>query len=183
MHLQHAAAAIFQHDVKRLLAYSSVAQIGYIVLGIALANEAGLTSAIVHLFNHGIIKAGLFLVMGSVAFRVGGVTLDDMAGLGKRMPWTAAGFVICGLSLVGVPLTAGFISKWYLLLALAARGWWVIAAVVLLSSLLAVVYVWRVVEVMYFQSAPASASRVRPAPLMMRFSIWVILAPALIISP
>lgn len=116
--------AIFQDDVKRLLAYSSVAQIGYIVLGIGIDSESGITASLIHLFNHGIMKGALFLALGAVALVQGGTLMKHMAGLGRRMPLTAAAIVIGGLSLVGVPLTAGFISKWYLVLTALNAGLW-----------------------------------------------------------
>ncbi len=106
------AVAIYQTDVKRVLAYSSVAQIGYMILGISFDTVTGVTAGIVHLFNHALMKGGLFLAIGAVAYQIGSVKIADMAGLGKRMPLTMAAFVVGGLSLIGVPLTAGFISKW-----------------------------------------------------------------------
>ena len=109
--------AIRQHNFKTMLAWSSIAQVGYIVLGISLVTQAGVAAAITHLFNHAIIKAGLFLVAGCLVFYIGASTLKDCRGLGKRMPWTSAAFVICGVSLIGVPLTAGFTSKWVLVSA------------------------------------------------------------------
>ena len=169
--------AIFQNDVKRMLAYSSVAQIGYIVLGISFASVTGLTGGIVHLFNHAVTKGALFLVLGCVFLRLGSVRLDDMAGLGRAMPLTMAAFVVGGLSLIGVPLTVGFISKWYLILAAFEAGWWPVAVLVVLSSLLAVVYVWRVVEVVYFRpAAGGDAQAVREAPLDMLIPVWILIA-------
>ena len=109
--------AVFQEDAKRLLAYSSIAQIGYIALGISLFSVTGLTAAIVHLFNHAIIKAALFMALGCIVFRTGSTSVASLAGIGRRMPWTMAAFVFGAMSLIGVPLTVGFISKWYLLLA------------------------------------------------------------------
>ena len=107
-------SAAFEADTKRMLAYSSVAQIGYITFGISLANEDGLTGGVVHLFNHAIMKAALFMAIGAVVYRVGACHLDDLSGLGRKMPLTMAAFILAGLSLIGVPGTAGFISKWYL---------------------------------------------------------------------
>jgi multicomponent Na+:H+ antiporter subunit D len=78
--------AVFETNLKRMLAYSSVAQIGYITLGIALANQTGLTGGLVHLFNHAVMKAGLFLALGAVVFRLGTVRIDELAGLGRKMP-------------------------------------------------------------------------------------------------
>ncbi|MDH5204125.1 MAG: monovalent cation/H+ antiporter subunit D family protein [Hylemonella sp.] len=143
--------AIFQSDLKRLFAYSSVAQIGYIILGLSFNSINGLTATIVHLFNHGVTKGAIFMLLGAVAMVMGGSTLARIQGLGKRMPLVSIGIVICGLSLIGVPGTAGFISKWYLLLAAIEQGQWWLVFLILLSSLLAVIYVWRFVEAAYFR--------------------------------
>lgn len=166
-------SAIYQTNVKRLLAYSSVAQIGYMMLGIGFVSITGLTGGIVHLFNHALMKAALFLAVGCAVLRLGSSDLTDWKGLGRRMPVTMAAFVLAGLSLIGVPLTVGFISKWYLILAALEAGWWPIALLALLSSLLAVIYVWRVVEVAYFQKANDD-SNVQEAPLMMQISMWIL---------
>ncbi len=149
------AIAIFQTDLKRLFAYSSVAQIGYIILGLSFQSESGLTAAIVHLFNHGITKGAAFLLLGCVALVMGGTSLARVQGLGKRMPWVSLGIVLCGLSLIGVPGTAGFISKWYLLLAAFEKGQWWLVFLIAGSSLLAVAYVWRFVEAAYFREPRA----------------------------
>jgi len=165
--------AVFQVDIKRMLAYSSVAQIGYMVLGIGFATVLGVTGGMLHLFNHALIKGALFLAMGCVFYRMGSVRIEAMAGLGKRMPWTMAAFVGGGLSLIGVPLTAGFVSKWYLLLAALDSGMWWIAIFILVSSLIAIVYVWRVVEVAYFSPSPDGAPE-GEAPLSMLIPTWVL---------
>jgi multicomponent Na+:H+ antiporter subunit D len=148
-----------------------VAQIGYIVLGISFVSVSGLTGGIVHLMNHGLMKCTLFLAMGCVFLRVGSVHIDDLRGIGKRMPVTMAAFVVGGLGLIGVPLTVGFVSKTWLIVAALERGMWPVAVVVLLSSLLAVAYVWRVVEVAYFQPPPEGAER-KEAPLSMLIPMW-----------
>jgi len=173
--------AIFQQDVKRLLAYSSVAQIGYMVAGLCLATETGLTGSIVHMFNHAFIKGGLFLVMGCLFFQLNSVKLEDLRGAGRTMPLTMAAFVIGGLNLIGVPLTAGFISKWYLVLAAVEQGYWWVVVVMLLSSLLAVVYVWRVVEVAYFHPPPEGIKTLsREAPRSMLIPAWMMIGATLV---
>ncbi len=144
-------SAIFQSDLKRLFAYSSVGQIGYIILGLSFDSSNGLTATILHLFNHGVTKAAIFMLLGGVAMVMGGTSLARLQGLGKRMPLTSLGIVICGLSLIGVPGTAGFVSKWYLLLAALEKGQWWLAFLIVASSLLAVAYVWRFVETAYFR--------------------------------
>ncbi|MEC7739623.1 MAG: monovalent cation/H+ antiporter subunit D family protein [Gemmatimonadota bacterium] len=165
--------AIYQENVKRLLAYSSVAQIGYIVLGISFASVLGLTAGILHLFNHALMKGALFMSMGCVMYRVGSVRLERMHGLGRAMPWTMAAFVVGGLSLIGVPFTVGFISKWYLVQAALEQGMWPVAGVVLLGSLLALMYVWKVVEVAYFREADPELG-ISEAPLSLLAPTWVL---------
>ena len=166
--------AIFQDDVKRLLAYSSVAQIGYMVLGLSLVSVTGLTGGLVHLFNHALMKSGLFLVMAAVLLRTGSTRIEAMAGLGRRMPWTMAAFVIAGLSLVGVPMTVGFVSKWYLVSGAIEAGLWPVAVLILLSSLLALIYIWRVVEVAYFRQPPEDAPEIGEAPISLLAPMWVL---------
>ncbi|EBA02319.1 NADH dehydrogenase/oxidoreductase [Rhodobacterales bacterium HTCC2150] len=168
--------AIFQTDLKRLLAYSSLAQIGYMLLGIALMNETGITAAIVHLFNHGITKAVLFMGVGAIVLRTGSSFLYRIQGMGRVMPVTAAAMVVGGLSLIGVPGTAGFISKWVLVQGALEKGWWPIAVLIVLSSLLAVIYVWRMVEILYLSSPVVGADK-REAPLTMTIPM-VIMAGA-----
>ncbi len=168
------AVAIFQTNVKRLLAYSSVAQIGYMLIGISLVTVTGLTAGILHLFNHALMKGALFLALGCVFFRIRSVNVEDMAGLAKVMPWTMAAFVTGGLSLIGIPLTVGFVSKWYLILATLEKEWWPLAAAILFSSLLAVIYMWRVIEVAYFRERPAGAAAIGEAPLAMLVPMWML---------
>lgn len=168
-------AAVFQDNLKHMLAYSSIGQIGYITLGIALDNQSGLTGSIVHLFNHGVTKGSLFLLAGCIALRVGSVRFADLAGIGRTMPLTTFGMVIGGLSLIGVPTTAGFVTKWYLVLGGLDRGSWPIAFAPVLSSLIALWYVWRFVEIAYLRDAAPALARVREAPRSM-------LAPALALT-
>ncbi len=125
--------AIFQDDIKRMLAYSSVAQIGYMVLGLSLANESGLTGGLVHVFNHAVMKCGLFLVLACIVLRMGSTRLSAFEGLGRRMPLTFAAFVLGGLSLIGVPMTVGFVSKWYLVLGALEAGLWPVAVLILVE--------------------------------------------------
>ena len=171
--------AIFQDNIKRMLAYSSIAQIGYMILGISFYTATGLTAGILHLFNHALMKGGLFLALGCVFYRIGSVRIDDMAGIGREMPWTMAAFVVGGLGLIGVPLTVGFISKWYLIQAALELGWWPIAVLVLAASLLAVIYVWRVVEAAYFKPAPAGREAVTEAPLSMVIPTWTLIGASI----
>ena len=164
--------AIFQSNVKRMLAYSSIAQIGYILLAIGLASHAGFTAALLHMFNHALIKATLFMALGIIFFRFATTELSALAGTGKTMPLTMAAFVIGGLSLIGVPGTAGFVSKWYLVTALLDASLWPVALLILVASILTVIYVGRVIEAAYFRSAPQEVEKKR-MPTSMMVALWI----------
>jgi len=157
--------AIFQQNVKRMIAYSSVAQIGYITLGIALANQSGLTGSLVHIFNHAIMKGALFLAIGAVVYRVGSSQLESFSGLGKKMPITMGCLVVGGLGLIGVPGTAGFISKWYLAVGAIEAGYIWLVFLLVLSSLLALIYMGRIIEVVWFREPGPELDNVKEAPL------------------
>ena len=124
------------------------------------------------------MKGALFMALGCVMLRLGSVRLDDMRGIARRMPVTMAAFVAGGLSIIGIPLTAGFVSKWYLVLAALDKGWWPIAVLIVLSSLLAVIYIWRVVETAYFKPTPKRGKdeQIVEAPVSMLVPLWALIA-------
>ena len=171
--------AVFQDNVKRLFAYSSVAQIGYMVVGIGIGTAIGLQATLLHLFNHALMKGALFMALAAVMYRIGTTAIADFKGLGKRMPWTSAAIVLGGLSLIGVPLTVGFVSKWYLVLAALDVGAWYVAALVLIGSLIALFYVWRIIEIAYLTAPdpdrPAQSVR-GEAPLSILIPTWLLVA-------
>jgi len=166
--------AIYQTNIKHLFAYSSIAQIGYMIVGFSVSSVAGLTATLLHLFNHALMKSALFLALGAVMYRIGSTQLSQFQGLGRHMPLTMAAIVVGGLSLIGVPLTVGFVSKWYLVLAVIENGWWPIAVLILLGSLLAVVYVWRIVEVAYFKPVLTGTETIKEAPLAFLIPVWTL---------
>jgi len=169
------AVAMFEANLKRLLAWSSVAQIGYIILGASLVSQAGLTASIIHIFNHALAKGALFLALAGIGVSLSRMTLDSVAGIARKMPWTMAAFVLGGLSLVGIPGTAGFISKWYLISAAAAAGGIgiLLIAIILVSSLMALVYIWRVIESAYFGAIASDSGELREAPLPLLLGAWI----------
>jgi multicomponent Na+:H+ antiporter subunit D len=168
--------ALFQDELKRMLAYSSVAQIGYITLGLSMANASGVTAAATHIFNHGVTKAALFLLAGILALRCRSTRISQLRGIGSRMPITCLGIVLAGMSLIGVPGTAGFVTKWYLVRASLERGSWWLAALVVATSLIALGYVWRFVEAAYLRAPSADLPRSGEGPLWMMVPTGLLVA-------
>jgi multicomponent Na+:H+ antiporter subunit D len=144
--------AIAQKEIKRMLAYSSVAQVGYIALGLGMANPMGLIGAVLHILNHAFMKAGLFLVSANMRFKLGHSNISKLDNtIRKKMPWTMAAFTVGALSMVGLPPMAGFFSKWYLALGTINSSNWVFLVVILASSLLNAVYFFRIIEKVYMK--------------------------------
>lgn len=167
------AVACFQGDLRYLLAWSSVGQIGYIIAGISLATASGVSAGYLHLINHAITKAALFAAAGLLLARLGSVQFGALAGLGRRMPWTFGAIVVAGVGLIGLPPTSGFVSKWALVTALVEQRQWFVVVAMLLSSLLALVYVGRVIEVAWFRE-PAPVTEYAPAPVSMVVVTWAL---------
>jgi multicomponent Na+:H+ antiporter subunit D len=147
--------AIKQRNLKRMLAYSSISQMGYILLGVGLSplSPWGLVGAVAHILNHAMGKGCLFMSAGAFAQQEGLRDIRDFQGLGKRMPYASAAFAIAAISMIGIPPTAGFASKVFLILASLDAAQYPFVAVLLLSGLLNLVYFWRVIDQMYFVKA------------------------------
>ncbi|WP_049982176.1 proton-conducting transporter membrane subunit [Halorubrum sp. BV1] len=149
--------AAMQSDLKRMFAYSSVAQFGMIVAAIALANETALLGAAVHLVGHGLLKFGLFLGVGLLAYGYGARRLEELASVARAAPFTAGSIAVLALALVGIPPSVGFLGKWYISVgavesSLAGGGaaGIGIAAVIFVSTLFTLSYVARLLERFYF---------------------------------
>ncbi|WP_456237590.1 complex I subunit 5 family protein [Gracilimonas halophila] len=145
--------AIAQSEMKKMLAYSSVSQIGYIIMGLSLANPFGFIGAVLHILNHAMMKALLFLVSGSMRLKEGHslITKFDNS-YRKKYPWTMAAFTTAAISMVGLPPLAGFFSKWYLALGTIDNSNWLLLSVILISSLLNAVYFFRILEKVYLNN-------------------------------
>ncbi|MBN1585809.1 MAG: NADH/ubiquinone/plastoquinone (complex I) [Candidatus Omnitrophica bacterium] len=164
--------AIAQQEYKRMLAYSSVAQVGYIAVGIGMANPWALTGALFHILAHAVAKALLFLVGGQAQGpetvlgpeEPDTLPIRSLTGLGKRQPMVAACFTVAALSMVGVPPLAGFFSKWYLVLGALHGRHWVLLIAILSSTLLNAVYFFRILERMYLHAGAREVSpeEIRP---------------------
>ncbi|MDC1260315.1 proton-conducting transporter membrane subunit [Pseudomonadota bacterium] len=159
--------AIYEKDIKRLLAHSSVAQIGYISLAFSIGTKASIASGFIHMANHALIKGGLFMAVTSMGYYLQRrITIHSLSGLGKTMPITFFCFVICSLSLAGLPLTAGFISKLYLIKAsINSEGLW-LAFLILLSSALSLIYLWKIIEALWLSPSHNQEIKVKESPVI-----------------
>jgi multicomponent Na+:H+ antiporter subunit D len=146
--------ALYQDDLKRRLAYSTVSQVAYIVLGAAVTGPLATIGGITHLVHQGVMKITLFFAAGNLAEELGVHRIADLRGAARRMPWTMAAFTVAALGMIGIPPTAGFVSKWYLGIGAAeANQWWVIGVLVT-SSVLNAIYFLPIVVAAWFQSPP-----------------------------
>lgn len=159
-------AALMQKSFTRLLAYSSIAQAGYILIGLAAPNPLGITGALFHVLNHGVMKTAAFVAAAAVYSRISTTSLDSYSGLGSRMPITAFTLTISLFALAGVPPLNGFMSKLILFTAAAdAQLWWLAFAGVLNSAFSMAYYGW-VVKRMYFDDPPIAERLSEPASLV-----------------
>lgn len=172
--------AIAQTDFRRLLAYSSVAQVGYIGLGLSLGNLFGFVGAVFHIVNHAIMKCALFLVAGGVKWKTGEHLIAKFVGMDRRMPLTMGAFLIGAFSMVGIPPTAGFFSKWYLILGALEKNMGFYVFVIILSSLLNAIYFFRVIEQAYLKkgSSPVEEEVHQAGPELP----WTMLVPLVVLG-
>jgi multicomponent Na+:H+ antiporter subunit D len=143
--------ALSQKDFKKMLTYLIVAEVGYMVGGLWLANRYGITGAVLHIVNDALMTLCLFFTAGIVAYKMKGHAFTDLQGLYRKMPLTMAAFTVGVLSMIGVPPTAGFFSKWYLLLGAIDAGQWGFLGALLFSSLMNAVLFFKVIEIAYFE--------------------------------
>jgi len=173
--------AILQKDLKMMIAYSTISHVGYIFLGITAFTAEGVAGAMYHMLDHGLAKACLFLCAGSFIYVKGYRRIEDLKGAWRQMPWTCFAFALASISVIGIPPTAGFISKWYLVYGNFSRDRWPYALILLLGSILAAVYCLRVIYYMFFQPGKEGAWETvsKDAPSSMLAPIWILSAGTL----
>jgi len=196
------AVAITEKEIKRLLAYSSIANMGYIILGISMLSAKGLVGAIIHIYFHALMKGCLFLCAGAIIFKTGLRQIEDLKGIGKRMPITMACFCIAAASMIGFPPFAGFLSKWTLALGAidsAKRGFigmgWAMIGIIgtlILSSLMNAIYYGPIMIKAWFgdevraETAHGSLAHdgghSKQAPVKSEDPHWLMLAPIVILA-
>ena len=173
--------AIAQYNLKRMLAYSSIANVGYIMLGVGLCTSTsfGLTPALMHILNHALMKACMFLAAGAFIYKFDLWDIADFRGIGRKMPYTTIAFILAALAMIGMPPSVGFVTKFYLALACLEAGQFVFVAVIFFSTLLILFYFWRVIEYMYIrveeEGETAKEVKVEEIP-------WSMLIPVLVLG-
>lgn len=148
--------ALRYETYNKILAYSSIGQVGYIAMGFAIGNYYGLVGAVLHIVSHAFMKSGLFYTSGSLKYKYGIHEITQLGQVYRDMPVTSMAMVVCALSMVGLPPFAGFFSKWYLALGAIENGQYLFVAVLILSSLLSAIYFFRVFEKMFMESKTVS---------------------------
>ncbi|MDB2236758.1 cation:proton antiporter [Halorubrum ezzemoulense] len=144
--------ALRQDNLKRRLAYSTISQLSYIVLGLALLEGEALVGGLLHIPAHAFMKLTLFFCAGAIHVETHTDDISDMAGIGDRMPLTMAAFAVAAAGMAGIPLIAGFVSKWYIVIGALEGGGLVFAGALLVSGVLNIAYFWPIVYQAYFES-------------------------------
>jgi multicomponent Na+:H+ antiporter subunit D len=168
--------ALGQRNLKQMLTYIIIAEVGYMVGGAWLANEQGLTGALLHIVNDSLMTLCLFLAAIAIAYRTGSFQFESLKGLYRRMPWTMAFFTIGAFSMIGVPPTCGFFSKWYLLLGGIEAGQWEFVIALIFSSLVNIILFFRIIELAYFDT-PQDCELHEQTNLERQEASWWILGP------
>src|SRR5512137_1533345 len=169
-----AGAAAVENDLKRILAYSTVSQIGYIFLGFSVMNAAGVSGSLLFILMHGLAKAGLFLCAGIVIHAVHTKDIREMGGLIKTMPVTAVAFLVCAFSVIGIPPFGGFFAKFLVILGTIQAGHTWVAALALFTAVLTMYYLFKVFSLVFLGEAK------HPAPERTKSMVYVVAALAIL---
>ncbi|MGE4484696.1 MAG: proton-conducting transporter membrane subunit [Oscillospiraceae bacterium] len=172
--------ALSQHDFKRLLAFHSISQIGYVITAISLSTALGITGGLYHAMNHTLFKGLLFLCAGAVFYAAGTTDLDRLGGLAKKMPQTAAIFLIGAFSISGIPPFNGFVSKWLIYQATYEKaaetgniGYALVTIIAVVVSVMTLASFIKVSQSVFFGQLPKDFENIKEAPLSMRIPMWI----------
>ena len=167
--------AIRQEDMKKLIAYSSISQMGYIIIGIAIATPLGFTGSMLHLMNHLIFKSTIFLALAAVIYRTGTTKMYEMGGLIFRMPLTFAAYLTAIIALAGIPPTNGFISKWVIYQALIEKGYLFLALAAFFGSIASFMYVFKPLSTVFLGQLKPQHQEIKEVPLMMKIPMLILI--------
>lgn len=168
--------AIKNKDLRNVLAYSSIAQIGYIILAIGIFSEYSIKSAIIFIINHAIIKGGLFIVLGTILYRYNTTHTKNLSGLMKDSPLLFIGLIVGFASLIGIPGTAGFISKFTLLISIFKESLWFVGIIIVITSILPLFYTYKALSNMVINSTTnITCQPINKIPIIMQLTIILII--------
>jgi NADH-quinone oxidoreductase subunit M len=167
--------AIRQEDMKKLIAYSSISQMGYIIIGIAVATPLGFSGSMLHLMNHLIFKSTIFLALAAVIYRTGTTKMYEMGGLIFRMPLTFAAYLTAIIALAGIPPTNGFISKWVIYQALIEKGYIFLALAAFFGSIASFMYVFKPLSTVFLGQLKPQHQEIKEVPLMMKIPMLILI--------
>lgn len=173
--------ALHQSNLKKRLAYSTISQLGYILLGLVMLEHEGLLGGLFHLVNHAVIKITLFFCVGAIIYTTHKTDISEIRGIGKEMPITMGCFGIASVSLIGIPPANGFTSKWFLAQGGLNEGEWIFPVILLVSALLTALYLLPVITEAFFRKG-AEEVVIKEAPLKMLVPIVSITAIIIILS-
>ena len=165
-----AVAAVTQNDFKRILAYSSISQIGYIVLGAACGNVLGFLGAVLHFFNHATFKTGLFVNAAALEKQVGDLDVRELGGLAKQMPVTGISSILSFLSAAGIPPLAGFWSKLFIIIAVWQAGYPIATFIAVIASLFTLAYFLRLQSKVFYGTPLDKFNEIKEATATIVFS-------------
>jgi len=166
--------AIMQDDVKKLLAYSSIAQIGYIIAGIGMSSGIGIAGALFHVINHALFKGALFFGLGIVIMRLGTTKIHEMGGIVHKMPLTFLPVLFSIFSVAAIPITSGFISKWFLYEAAMHRGYYIMLPMMFIASVGAFLYLFRILHPVFLGQLHEKYKDVKEAPIPVLAVLWIL---------
>jgi len=144
-----ASMALAQTDLKRLLAYSTINQLGIVLIGLGIGTELGLTGALFHVLNHAIMKSTLFFCAGIMIAETGTRDVQELSGFGRQQPAITFAFIIASLGMIGIPPVNGFASKWLICLAAVEAGYVVLVVIILMASAITAAYYFRVIQMLF----------------------------------
>ncbi len=157
--------AVFQEDAKKVLAYSSIGQVGYILIGIALSTSLGYSAALYHTANHMIFKGLLFVAIAGIIYRTGTSKLPELGGLIKKMPFTFFAFLLGIITLAGIPPLSGFAGKWLLYSGMIEKKWMFMLLVAMLASVIAFLYCFKLLHTIFLGQLKPEFKKIKKAPL------------------
>ena len=167
--------AIRQEDMKKLIAYSSISQMGYIIMGLAIATPLGITGGMLHMINHLIFKSAIFLALAAVIYRTGTTKMYKMGGLIFRMPVTFATYLTAIIALAGIPPTNGFISKWVIYQSLIQKGYLFLAIAAFFGSIGSFMYVFKPLSTVFLGQLKPQHEKIKEVPFLMQLPMYVLM--------